>query len=177
MSTDNQKYKLRYKDTTFFGLLKIAGTSILKTWSIMWALLITISLISFLYSQDVLASGLVGLSKDASTLLLGASASIFGIVIAALSVTVALFHESILEKLLESKLLHIYLLPFWKAVVLWATNILLCFILIVLNSVKIIEFVPYLMAFEVFIFFYATFYTVRLTGLVIQLALQRAQIN
>lgn len=177
MNSGNQKYKLRYKDTTFFGLLKIAGISILKTWSILWAFLITLSLLLFFYSQDLLVSGLVDLSRSISSVLLGSSASIFGIVIASLSVTVALFHESILKLLLESRLLHIYLFPFWKAMILWAASILLCFILIVLNSVQITKFIPLFMALEIFMFFYATFYTVRLTGLVIQLALQRAQIE
>ncbi|MDY0404655.1 hypothetical protein P5G51_003875 [Virgibacillus sp. 179-BFC.A HS] len=177
MRSNNQKYQLRYEDTTFFGLMKIAGLSILKTWSIMWAVLFTASLLLFMYHSGNLVNDLNELSKKAADLLLSASASIFGIVIASLSVTVALFHESILKSLLESKLLHTYLIPFWKAVVLWATSILLCFLLIFFNSIGNIFFVPYLMAFEVFVFFYATFYTVRLTGLVIQLALQRAQIK
>ncbi|MGN8232317.1 hypothetical protein ACTHAL_004268 [Priestia flexa] len=102
----------------------------------------------------------------------------FGIVIAALTITISLFSEALLPKMLNTKLLHKYLFPFWKAVVLWAINIILSIFLTTFTLLKFNKFflIESLLFLELFIFFYAVFYTIKLTGLVVQLALQKAQI-
>lgn len=174
-SSDN-KY-LTYEETTFLGLLSISGIKVFKNWSLFWASLITIWIVLFSWNNGTLYENLITISTNLTTTMLGASAGIFGIVIAALTLTVALFHQSLLPAMLEKKLLHKYLFPFWKAVVLWAISIVLSILLIIFNILQANCFIVPTIIIEVFIFFYATFYTVKLTGVVIQLALQRAQIK
>jgi hypothetical protein len=175
-SSSEHKY-LTYEETTFLGLLSISGIKVFKNWSLFWASFFTAWIVLFSWNNGTLYENLITISASLTAVMLGASAGIFGIVIAALTLTVALFHQSLLPKMLEKKLLHKYLFPFWKAVVLWAMNIVLCILLIIFNILKVNCFIIPTIIFEVFIFLYATFYTVKLTGVVIQLALQRAQIK
>lgn len=169
---------IKYKDTTFFGLFLTKGFRYFINWSFFWALIITLTILYLLWENGGFISKLIKIGEVLNEPLLGASAGIFGIVIAALTLTVALFHQSLLSIMLKTKLLHKYLFPFWKAVSLWGISILICFILIILEIVSLPDrYVFYLTIIEIFIFLYSTFYTVKLTGLVIQLALQRAQIK
>lgn len=168
--------KVPYEETTFFGLLKIVTIRTFLNWSFFWALFLTLWIFLFVWKNDNLFGSAKIISKELSPLLLGASAGILGIVLAALSVTVALFHKALLPKMLENKLLHEYLFPFWKAVVLWAISIVICFFLIIFNALELYCYTIYLTYIEIFIFLYATFYTVKLTGVVIQLAIQKASI-
>lgn len=168
--------KISYEETTFFGLLRIVTLRTFLNWSFFWALFLTLWIFLFVWKNDNFISSAKIISEELSPILLGASAGILGIVLAALSVTVALFHKALLPKMLEKKLLHEYLFPFWKAVVLWAISIVICFFLIIFNVLEIYCYTIYLTYFEIFIFLYATFYTVKLTGVVIQLAIQKASI-
>ncbi|MCM3053706.1 hypothetical protein NSQ82_16685 [Caldifermentibacillus hisashii] len=174
---NEKKYKLTYEDTTFWGLLKIVGWKEFKNWSFSLSLLFTLFITTLIYISGNFNEGAFKISKELASTLLGASGGIFGIVIAALTVTLALFHQNLLPKMLETKLLHKYLFPFWKAVALWAVSILICLIIMVLIALKFDCYVSELIILEIFIFLYATFYTVKISGLVIQLALQRAQIK
>ncbi|RDU35490.1 hypothetical protein DRW41_17265 [Neobacillus piezotolerans] len=174
---EKEEYKLTYEETTFWGLFKITGFNEFKNWSLPLAVIFTLWICGFIFKTGRFSEGAIQVSKDIAGALLGASGGIFGIVIAALTVTIALFHQALLPGMLRSKLLHSYLFPFWKAVGLWAVNIFVCLLLIIFNSIKINCYIPALIIFEIFIFLYSTFYTVKLSGLVIQLALQRAQIK
>jgi hypothetical protein len=175
MRSDNKKYKLSYKDTTFWGLFKIAGWKEFKNWSFLFAIVFTAWISAFIYKSGDFREEAYQVSKQLASALLGASGGIFGIVVAALTVTLALFHQTLLPIMLETKLLHKYLFPFWKAVALWAVSIFSCLLIMIFNALEIKCYVAELTIFEIFIFLYATFYTVKLSGLVIQLALQRAQ--
>ncbi|WP_429844560.1 hypothetical protein [Brevibacillus sp. FIR094] len=169
--------QLTYESTTFLGLLKIVRFREFKTWSFYWAIIFTTSFIIFIVRNKSEGSDFISLSSLLSGTLLGASAAIFGIVIAALTLTITLFHQSLLPVMLEKQLLQKYLFPFWFAVVLWSANIVTCLILLILQALKQNCFIPFFLSLELFLFLFATFYTVSLTGLVIRLALQRAQIR
>jgi hypothetical protein len=168
---------LTYEETTFNGLADIVGISTFKNWSILWAFLITFWVVGFTYHHGSLQSDLILLSISLTSTLLGASAGIFGIVIASLTISLTLFHQSLLPFMLEKKLLHKFLFPFWFAIGSWAVSIVLCIILNVFHILKLNDFIVNLFIFELFTFLFSTFYTVSLTGLVIRLALQRAQIK
>lgn len=168
---------INYESTTFWGLLKIAGKREFMSWSLYWALLLTAGIVIFTIRNNSPGNDFVSIASQLSATLLGASASIFGIVIAALTLTITLFHQSLLPAMLEKQLLHKYLFPFWYAVVLWCVNIFMGLLLIIFNSLKQTCFIPFTISLELFLFLYATFFSVSLTGLVIRLALQRAQIK
>ncbi|WP_437831697.1 hypothetical protein ACQRXC_08620 [Niallia taxi] len=169
---------MQYSDTTYWGLYKTKGIKFYINWSLFWSLLITGSIILTLGKYSNLSIQLKNIGFAINEPLIGASASIFGIVIASLTLTITLFHQSLLPIMLEKKLLHKFLFPFWKAVSLWGISISLCLLLIICENVNLLIFLTkYLAVMEIFIFLYSTFYTVGLTGLVIQLALQRAQMK
>ncbi|MED1201987.1 hypothetical protein [Heyndrickxia acidicola] len=174
----SSRYQITYEETTFFGLLKISGfKSLFADWSTIYALVLTVLFNLLICSKDFNLYN--SLAKDFSATLLGASATVFGIVLAALAVTVSVFHQSLLPALLETKLLHKYLFPFWYAVGLWGMNLTIYFFLMLLTSIDFnyLHIIEFLFIFNTFIFIYATFCTVKLTGLVVQLTLQRAQIK
>jgi len=175
---NKRKNKLQYNDTTYLGLFKTKGIKFYINWSLFWAFLITGSIGYFLWKTGDFSKQVNDIGFAINEPLIGASASIFGIVIASLTLTITLFHQSLLPIMLEKKLLHKFLFPFWKAVSLWGISILLCLLLIVCeNAIILAPFTNYFTFLEIFIFLYSTFYTVSLTGLVIQLALQRAQMK
>ncbi|MGG4444798.1 hypothetical protein [Brevibacillus fortis] len=175
--TNNNHTKITFESTTFWGLLKIVGIKEFLSWSLYWAFILSAGLIIFIIRNNSPGSDFVTLASQLSGTLLGASAAIFGIVIAALTLTITLFHHSLLPAMLERQLLHKYLFPFWYAVALWCVNIFVGLLLIIFISLKQVCFIPFAISLELFLFLYATFYTVSLTGLVIRLALQRAQIK
>lgn len=168
---------LSYEDTTFIGLLRIVKFQPIVNWSILWALFFTSCLIIFTIMQGSFQKDIVTFSDKITSTLLGASAGIFGIVIAALTLTLTLFHQNLLPVMLKASLLQRYLFPFWFAVVLWAANITICLFIMFFHALDQKYLIVPSFSFELFLFLYATFYTVKLTGLVIRLALQRAQIT
>ena len=173
----NDEEFLSYEDTTFIALLKTDKWEPLRNWSIFWAFILTLWIVIFTILHGSFQKDMVTFSDKITSTLLGASAGIFGIVIAALTLTLTLFHQKLLPAMLKEKLLQQYLFPFWFAVVLWALNITLCIFLMFFHALDQKCLIAPVFVFELFLFLYATFYTVKLTGLVIQLALQRAQIN
>ncbi|QIC07640.1 hypothetical protein GOP56_19945 [Brevibacillus sp. 7WMA2] len=178
MSKDKIDVSIKFDETTFRGLIKSVGDDIYKNWSWVWSLIITLILFVLLFcSSDNLSKDILNLANTLAGVLLGASAGIFGIVIAALTLTLTLFHQSLLPLMLKEKVLQMFLLPFWFAVVLWAISIVICIFIYVFIILQFDLLLLSSFFLEVFIFLFATFYTVGLTGLVIRLALQRAQIS
>lgn len=178
MSNNNKEnYELTYRETTFFGLLRVSGFKAFFNWSMLYSILLTAGLTSLIYFKSRLFT--YDLAQDISPILLGAAATIFGIVLAALAVSISLFHHSLLHILLTEKLLHKYLFPFWKAVSMWGISIVLNLIIIIISAAEL----NYKYTFEIlfilnfFLFIYSTFYTVKLTGIIIRLTLQRAQLK
>ncbi|WP_141994969.1 hypothetical protein [Bacillus sp. B4EP4a] len=174
----SKKYTLTYEDTTFFGLLKIFGFKrAFLNWSMAFSLLFM-----FLINLIVCLKGIhyyYSLAELLGPTILGSSATVFGIVLAALAVTISLFHPSILPSMLEEKLLHRYLFPFWKAVALWGVNMVLSLFLIILTQIELKGFfiVESILSFNLLLFLYSTFYTVKISGLVVQLTLYWAQLK
>lgn len=175
--TPTSNSKLSYRDTTFLGLLRINGVKVLINWSFFWSFLISSVPIFYSWKKGTFTSDFISLSKELSATLLGASAGVLGIVIAALTITLTLFHNSLLPKMLETKLIHKFLFPYWFVVVLWGVSIVLCIILNFFEVYGLVQSVAIVFGIELFWFLYATFYTVQLTGLVIRLALQRSQMS
>ncbi|MDE0581513.1 hypothetical protein ON064_00420 [Planococcus sp. A6] len=176
-SNKKVSYKLGYEETTFIGLLKISGFKSIFNFSMLYSLLLTAALGTLIFQKNYLF--VYKLAENLSPILLGAAATIFGIVLAALAVSISLFHPSVLYSLLEVKLLHKYLFPFWKAVSMWGINILLnlLLIIIVIAELKLKYSIEVLFTLNFFLFTYSTLYTVRLTGEIIRLTLQRAQLK
>lgn len=178
MSQDNnQVYEVTYEETTFWGLLKDTGINAFLNWSFLYSLILTGAcgvLIRYKNHEFIYE-----LTKSVAPALLGAAATIFGIVLAALAVSISLFHHSLFHSLLTEKLLHKYLFPFWKAVSMWGISVVLNLVIIIVVAanfnIKYLFEILFLITF--FLFVYATFYTVKLTGLIIRLTLQRAQIK
>jgi hypothetical protein len=168
---------LSYEDTTFTGLLRIDMWQPIKNWSVLWAFILASWFVIYTIIHGNFQNDYVIFSDKITSTLLGASAGIFGIVIAALTLTLTLFHQKLLPEMLKENLLQEYLFPFWFAVILWASNITLCIFIMFFHALDQKCLIAPFFAFELFLFLFATFYTVKLTGLVIQLALQRAQIN
>lgn len=175
MKKENTQAKLTYEETRFFGLIKIVGVKEFFGFALLWSSVITLALIgiSMRFAPKNIDYALIG--KELVSYLIGASASIFGIVIAALSVTLVLFHESLLPVLLKHKLLHKFLFPFWYAVAMWSINIVSLLFTYLIQALYLNKLMQWLVYLDIFLFLYATFYTVGLTGLVIRLALQKAQ--
>jgi hypothetical protein len=172
------RYKVTFAETTFLGLLRVNGFKTVVNWTFLWCLIMT--LIPVYYSLKVrhhFYGEFVQLSKSLSSVLLGASAGVLGIVIAALTITLTLFHNSLLPKMLETKLIHKFLFPFWFAVTLWGLSMVLSISLVFLDVLGFYRSQAVLFAIELFCFLYSTFYTIKLTGLVIRLALQRSQVE
>lgn len=174
MSNVNQK-KLNYSETTFFGQAKIAGISTILNWSAVWSIVLTFVIYLLISRLDSKVTVLVSLSQKLDLTLLSSSAGALGIIIAALSVTIALFSKTLLPMLLESKLLHKFLFPFWYSVLLWGSSVISCILLAILYEVNQLVLLSYIFIFEIFLFIYATLFTINLTGQVIRLALQNAQ--
>lgn len=172
--------KKRYKETTFFGMFKISGPKLVFNFTLFNSLLATL-FIHFILSGYELTEFSVytpELAKDFYNRISGMSASIFGIVIAALAVSMTVFNQKILEPLEKSKLLHKFLFPFWYLIVLWGSIILISTIgpyLYVVDT-KVITFLPYLVIFELWLFIYALFFAIKITGLLIRLFLQNAKV-
>jgi len=102
---------------------------------------------------------IVAFSHQINSTLFGASAGIFGIVIAALTLTLTLFHQKLLPDMLKEKLLRQYLFPFWFAVVLWASNITLCLFLMFFHALDQKCMIVPIFILELLLFLFATFYT------------------
>ncbi|MFD0825807.1 hypothetical protein ACT8ZR_09025 [Neobacillus sp. M.A.Huq-85] len=172
----SRKDKVTYEETTFFGLLKIGGFKEFITWSMLYSILLTAALFLIVHFKG--KGTIYDLAKAISPIELGASATIFSIVLAALAVTISLFHPTLLPALLKAKLLHKYLFPFWKVVAMWGLNLTFNLVIIIFTTIdlNLYNFIEYIFILNTFLFIYSTLYTVKLTGLVIQLTLQRAQL-
>lgn len=177
MMTDrqNRTAELVFKDTTFWGMLKVSRNELLS-WSLLWSALFTAVLLLCLLLHGSLKIYTWSLSVSLTGIFFGASAGLLAIVISALAVTLAVFRDHLLPAMLESKILHKFLFPFWLASVLWVINIVLCILIFVNVSLNSKSLITPTFFVELFFFLYASFYTVSLTGFVIRLSLQRAQI-
>lgn len=173
--SDVNRGNLNYSETTFFGQLRIAGISTILNWSIVWSVALFSGLLYLSHIHSSIDVVFINLSKTLDSILITASAGAMGVIIAALSVTTALFSKSILPMLLQSRLLHKFLFPFWYAVLLWGINVIISISLPFFHELKEYELLPYIFGLEIFLFLYAVLYTINLTGQVIRLALQNAQ--
>lgn len=175
-NTKKNNSELQYEDTTFFGLLKTVKLSPFKKWSLFWAIVFTLCiLLSFAFFGDF-KNDINIMSEMLATSLLGASAAILAIVIAGLAITIALFKPALLPHMLKTKFIQKLLFPFWLTSALWGISIIFCIILVVLHILKQSLLISILFSVELFTFFFATFYTIALTGVIIRFALQNSQI-
>lgn len=172
-----KKKSVEYDDTTFWGLLKISGINEFENYSLIWATLCFIFLNLAFYINGNYFLNIFKLSEELSLTLLGASSSIFGIVIGALAISVILFKEELLPELLSYKLLHKFLFPFWLALSLWGLSIFFLFLNVIFLTLEWKYITNITFNIILFLFPYSIFYTLHLTGLIIQLALQRAQLK
>src|SRR5258708_5549342 len=94
-----------FDETRFLSLFKEVGYKEFLNWSIIWAFILTILFITFVYYYGNLIKDLALIASSITTTLLGASAGILGIVIAALTLSITLFHEKLLPAMRKTKLL------------------------------------------------------------------------
>lgn len=170
---DNESKKLEYNETLFFGLLWKTKLDVFKNTSFILAIIFSLLLIWLFYKYNI---DYTKTASDLWSILFASASGIFGIVIAALSVTTVLFKPRLKPKMLEYGLLQKFLFPFWFTVSLWCSVILLSFtiyLLLIINLMLLLKIVFHIC---IFIFLFALFLTVNLTGLVIRLTLQDAQI-
>ena len=174
-SSDSKKrVEISYEETRFSALLKLDGYSAFKNWSLFWAIILSSLIIAFIFLKGSKAD-FYQLSNLLSGSFIGASAGALGIIIAALTMAIALFQQELLPLLLEKKILQKFLFPFWFAVAIWAISLIMSVFLPILYTLKQVRLTVPFFAIEIFLFLYATFYTVNLTGWVVRFALQKAQ--
>lgn len=173
--------KEKYKETTFVGMLKINGLSFFANFSLLYSLLF-FCIIHLLVTNFNFCSfeNYNIISKEIFTKISGTSSSIFGIVIAALAVTMTIFNEKIVGVLEDKKLLHKFLFPFWFLVFCWGTLILVSFFAPIIDQIigetyKL--FFNYITAFGIWLFIYALFLSINITGLLIRLFIQNSKIK
>ena len=171
----------KFKETTFLGMLKINGFSLFANYSLLFSfvffliihLLITnINFCSF-DNYDIV-------SKIIYTKISSVSSSIFGIVIAALAVSMSIFNEKIVDVLEKRKLLHKFLFPFWFLVSCWGILILISTFIDVIHK-DVIESIPSIFniitSFSIWLFIYSLFLSINITGLLIRLFIQNSKIR
>lgn len=169
--------ELPYEETTFIGLLKITGIGEFLNYSLLYSIIISFFTWWLLLKENV--NKMHVLINELSPLLLSTAGTIFGIVIAALAVTISVFYKPALPVMIKTKLLHVYMFPFWKAVTLWGLLIIINLFLIIGVKLEITQ-VPFIrsdivVSLVLFIFLYSVFYTIRLSGEVIRLTMQSSQ--
>ncbi|MEK4425216.1 hypothetical protein [Solibacillus sp. FSL K6-1523] len=170
----------KYKETTFFGMFRISGPKLVFNFTLLNSLLL-IGFIHYIFSGFELTDFNVytpEIAKDLYNRISGMSASIFGIVIAALAVSMTIFNQKVLEPLEKTRLLHKFLFPFWYLVVLWGCVIIISTVAPYLYELGNIQpiYLTYLFLFELWLFIYAMFFAIKLTGLLIRLFLQNARV-
>lgn len=123
-----------------------------------------------LTNQDILTF----YSKYAPTFL-GASASIFGISLAALSVFISVIYKPAVPKMIENNLLDVFLYPFLLNIIAWGSvAILSTFALFMDFHIKITTFLTYKSIFlniYMCVFFIAVLYTIALAKHVIDVTI------
>lgn len=77
--------------------------------------------------------------KTYSTTFIGASASIFGISLAALSVFISVIYQPAIPKMIENNLLEVFLFPFFINIVLWAIVAFLSILTLFIDISTLIE--------------------------------------
>ena len=171
----------RYKETTFLGMLKISGPRLVFNFTLLNSLLVFL-FIHYILSGFNLTNFEVyspEIAKDFYNRISSMSASIFGIVIASLAVSMTVFNQKILEPLEKSKLLHKFLFPFWYLIVLWGCVIIFSTFAPYLYELDTIQpvLLPYFLLFEIWLFIYSMFFAIKITGLLIRLFLQNARVK
>jgi len=112
-----KKYSLRFYESKYSELL---------SYSISIPLLLFLCFY-FIFFQSLEADMILNFYKSFSPTFLGASASIFGISLAALSVFISVIYKPAIPELIESNLLTIFLFPFLINICMWGIIGLLSF--------------------------------------------------
>lgn len=171
----------KYKETTFMGMLKINGISLFCNFSLLFSLLVFL-LIHLLITNFSICSfeNYDSVSTIIFPKISSIASSVFGIVIAALAVSMSIFNQKIVDILEKTKLLHKFLFPFWFLVSCWGVLILIS-TLITLIHTEVIKSAPNIFyaitAFSVWLFIYSTFLTINITGLLIRLFIQNSKVK
>lgn len=173
--------KEKYKETTFMGMLRINGVTLFFNYSLLYSLLFFLiihllvtnfNIFSFDNYQDI--------SYDMFSRISSISSSIFGIVIAALAVSMSIFNQKIVSMLESNKLLHKFLFPFWFLVLCWGLLILISsFIPVIDHNIIDANQIIYngITVFSIWLFIYALFFSINITGLLIRLFIQNSKVK
>ncbi|WP_413362291.1 hypothetical protein [Lysinibacillus sp. 3P01SB] len=170
----------KYKETTFLGMFRISGLKLVFNLTLLNSLIVII-IIHSIFSEFNLNNFSIytpELAKDFYNRISSMSASIFGIVIASLAVSMTVFNQKILAPLEKTKLLHKFLFPFWYLIVLWGAVIIISTFAPYLYNIDTINstVLNSILLFEFWLFIYSLFFAIKITGLLIRLFLQNARV-
>lgn len=171
----------KYKETTFIGMVKINGLSLFLNFSLLLSILFYLLIHTLITNFNFFS--FENYDKIASNFysnISGISSSIFGIVIAALAVTLSIFNQKVVSVLEETKLLHKFLFPFWFLVSCWGVLIFISTFVKVVPTEVLISYpciFNIILGFTIWLFIYSVFMTINITGLLIRLFIQNSKVK
>ncbi|WP_017379779.1 hypothetical protein [Paenisporosarcina sp. TG-14] len=173
--------KKKYNETTFMGLLKINGVSFFLNYTLLYSLLLFLFIHMLITNFNICSfEDYKLISEDIFSKISSISSSIFGIVIAALAVSMSVFNQKIVGLLENNKLLHKFLFPFWFLVLCWGVLILISSLMPIINEKIIVShqiIFDVITGFTVWLFIYALFFSINITGLLIRLFIQNSKVS
>lgn len=173
--------KEKYKETTFFGMLKINGISLIWNYSLLYSLLFFILIHFFITGFNINSfDNYQNIFNELYTKILSISSTVFGIIIAALAVSMSIFNQKIISALESNKLLHKFLFPFWFLIVCWGILIFISAFIPMVAKQIISEYptvVNCISGFSIWLFTYSLFFSINITGLLIRLFIQNSKVK
>lgn len=167
-----------YDNTSFFNMLKINGISSLTFKNFgFYCSIFTGALAYYIFEQTKKDTLITDIANYISNILPGVSASILGIIIAGLSIVVALTSGKIIHLLLKNKTLQNLLFPFWFAAALWALLLIFSMVLPLLIKLIPIYILKNFLIIILVVFIYTLYGTISLVGNTIRIMLILAQLS
>ncbi|MCU5129368.1 MULTISPECIES: hypothetical protein [Bacillus cereus group] len=166
-----------YENTSFFSMLKSNGISSLTVTNFGFYLAVLIGIISYFTLVRMKNQTIIDIANYISNILPGVSASILGIIIAGLSIVVALTSGKIFHLLLKNKTLQNLLFPFWYAATLWGILLFVSMSFPILIKTITIKLLLYILTITFSFFVYTLCGTIALIGNTIRIMIILADLN
>ncbi|KAA1808164.1 hypothetical protein CN417_01435 [Bacillus thuringiensis] len=166
-----------YDNTSFLSLLKENGIFSLTIGNLGFYVAILLGWLSYRVFINMKQTEITEIAGYISNILPGVSASILGIIIAGLSIIVALTSGKILHLLLKNKTLQNLLFPFWYAAALWGIIIVITMSFPIIIKITTMKILIYSIVFVLSLTIYTLFGTIALIGNTIRIMVILAQLN
>ncbi|MBJ7956824.1 hypothetical protein JDS77_03665 [Bacillus cereus group sp. N28] len=166
-----------YDNTSFFSMLKTNGISSLTVTNFGFYLAILTGILFYFILVRMTDQEIPEIANYISNILPGVSASILGIIIAGLSIVVALTSGKIFHLLLKNRTLQNLLFPFWYAATLWGILLFVSMSFPILIKMITIKPLVYILAITFSFFIYTLCGTIALIGNTIRIMIILADLN